>query len=79
MSEITIKKNKSFAHITLDTFISFRRGSVIALFTVEYNTIDRDQIVTFKAELLKQKYLTNMSIDENEIEIVIPDGKYFKF
>ena len=49
------------------------------MFTVEYNTIDRDQIVTFKAELLKQKYLTNMSIDENEIEIVIPDGKYFKF
>ena len=47
---------------------------MIALFTVEYGIIDRDQVITFKAEILKEKHLANMTIDENEIEISILDG-----
>ena len=43
---------------------------------MEYHTIDRDQIVTFKAEIVREKQLSNMTIDAAELEIVIPDGNF---
>ncbi len=54
-------------------FHTHRRGSVIAFFTVQYASIERDQIVTFNADLLQKHTVSGMNISD-DIHIVIPQG-----
>ena len=47
---------------------------MIAYFTVEYEVLNRDQIVTFNAEIMSKKKVTNMTID-TDIKVFIPQGE----
>ena len=48
---------------------------MIANFIVEYNALDRDQIVTFKTYMTKKRHLDNMTIDTDDVKLNILGGK----
>ena len=58
--------------------IVYRRGSVVAYFTIKYNAINRDQVTTFNADLKVLQKMDNMSIAE-DFTIKISEGNIVYF
>ena len=48
-------------------FFAFRSGSVIATFTVFYQSIDRDQVVQFMDKVLQTGRLSEMPVGSVEV------------
>ena len=57
--------NENGKYIENITFHKFQRGSVKALFTVNYQVLDSSQLVTFSAKMSAVKKLQNMSIADD--------------